>query len=151
MSERPDWINDLVDLLFMARMCGATCKEAADAAWNECSPDSPKNKKAKRERSMVKARRPTPARADQPHAPPRYDGRLHERDWWPLRNAVLARDNYECVYCGDTELTAPLCADHVVPLSRGGTNDETNLVACCIPCNSSKNNRLLSEWRGRYQ
>ena len=71
---------------------------------------------------------------------------LAERYWWPLRNAVMKRDGYRCVYCGDEAE----CADHVVPHSRGGSNDESNLVASCLPCNSSKNDRLLSEWKGRY-
>lgn len=79
-----------------------------------------------------------------------YDGpitpRLADRDWWPLRNSILDRDAHECRYCGDLAR----CADHVIPLSRGGTNDEDNLVACCLPCNSSKSDRLLSEWAGRY-
>lgn len=86
--------------------------------------------------------------------------RLPDNEWWPLRWRVLRRDNFTCKYCGrydpPPEKGAPwrratLCADHVIPLSRGGTNDEGNLVCACLPCNSSKNDRLLSEWMGRYQ
>jgi hypothetical protein len=80
-----------------------------------------------------------------------YDGpitpRLPDREWWPLRNFILERDGHTCRYCGDQ--AERMCADHVVPLSRGGTNDEDNLVACCLPCNSSKCDRLLDEWEGR--
>lgn len=82
-----------------------------------------------------------------------YEGvvtpRLADRDWWPLRWSILVRDNHTCHYCGDQP--EQMCADHVVPLSRGGTNHSDNLVACCIPCNSSKADRLLSEWKGRYR
>lgn len=74
------------------------------------------------------------------------DARLPEKEWWPLRARVLERDGHACRYCGDRE---KLCVDHVVPLSRGGTNHQVNLVACCMPCNSSKSDRLLSEWEGR--
>lgn len=35
--------------------------------------------------------------------------------------------------------------DHVVPKSRGGSNDPSNLVIVCVHCNSSKGSRLLSE------
>lgn len=38
--------------------------------------------------------------------------------------------------------------DHVIPLSRGGTNDLSNLVLACPPCNLSKNDRLPHEWPG---
>lgn len=36
--------------------------------------------------------------------------------------------------------------DHVVPLSRGGSNDISNLVIACPTCNMSKNDRLPHEW-----
>lgn len=82
-----------------------------------------------------------------------YEGpvtpRLSERDWWPLRNAVIQEADWTCHYCGDRH--DYMCADHVVPLSRGGTNERDNLVCSCVPCNSSKADRLLSEWKGRYR
>ena len=37
--------------------------------------------------------------------------------------------------------------DHVLPLSRGGTHTEGNIVVSCIGCNSSKKNQLLVVWR----
>lgn len=73
--------------------------------------------------------------------------RLPESEWWPLRAKILERDGFACTYCSAAGV--PLCADHVVPLSRGGSNQEDNLVACCLRCNSSKSGRLLSEWGGR--
>ncbi|WP_082502913.1 HNH endonuclease [Nocardioides sp. Leaf307] len=54
------------------------------------------------------------------------------------RLTVLARDNYCCVYCGREATTA----DHVVAVANGGTDDVSNLVACCITCNSSKGKRI---------
>jgi hypothetical protein len=48
-----------------------------------------------------------------------------------------------CAYC-----PAPATSiDHVVPLIRGGTNFEGNLAPVCRPCNSSKREWLLTEWR----
>lgn len=69
--------------------------------------------------------------------------RLPESEWVPLVAEILDRDGHKCTYCGSSER---LTADHVVPLTRGGSNDPSNLTACCIPCNSKKNNRLVSEW-----
>lgn len=57
--------------------------------------------------------------------------------WRPLRDAILARDGYRCFYCGGLATTA----DHVMPKALGGTDDPSNLVAACLPCNSSKRDR----------
>jgi 5-methylcytosine-specific restriction endonuclease McrA len=73
--------------------------------------------------------------------------RLPDREWWPLRARVLMRDGYQCAYC--ESITGPWTADHVVPVCRGGSNEEDNLVACCVPCNLSKGSKLVSEWEGR--
>lgn len=67
--------------------------------------------------------------------------------WAALRKAVFERDGYACQYCGTTCTT--LYCDHVVPVSKGGTNALENLVAACRPCNSSKGARTPEEWRAR--
>lgn len=54
--------------------------------------------------------------------------------WRAMRERVLRRDGRRCHYCGDLAETV----DHVVPASEGGTNDMTNLVAACWPCNRRK-------------
>lgn len=54
-----------------------------------------------------------------------------------------------CYYCSLPISGRNLCLDHVVPLSRGGDHTPANLTPCCLRCNSSKSNRLLSEWRAR--
>lgn len=97
--------------------------------------------------------RPVDLAAEKRTYTPRHDlklavPRLSGNEWLPLREMVLRRDKYVCTYCGTAE--EPLTADHIVPLSRGGSNHPDNLTACCIPCNSSKSDRLLSEWKGRY-
>lgn len=39
-------------------------------------------------------------------------------------------------------------ADHVIPLSRGGSNYPDNIVVACPSCNGSKHNKLAySEWQ----
>lgn len=55
---------------------------------------------------------------------------------------VRERDGHACVYCGNTKY---LTLDHLVPLSRGGSNDEENLVTACRPCNSKKRDRTPEE------
>lgn len=56
------------------------------------------------------------------------------------------RQNHRCAYCGiqltfDTKTSRTSASrDHVIPRTRGGTNDESNLVAACTHCNT---------WRGQ--
>lgn len=55
------------------------------------------------------------------------------------RFEVLRRDGFKCRYCG---LAGPegagLTIDHVVPVSLGGNDDPSNLVAACKDCNAGK-------------
>ena len=63
------------------------------------------------------------------------------------RFAVLKRDRFRCKYCGISaeEADEPLQIDHVKPVSKGGTNDITNLVTSCFPCNNGKRDELLTQ------
>jgi hypothetical protein len=58
-----------------------------------------------------------------------------------LRWDVLKRDNYRCVKCGAQPPDVELEVDHIVPVSRDGTNDLVNLRTLCRPCNQGKNDR----------
>lgn len=60
----------------------------------------------------------------------------------PNRTRIYKRDNHECVYCGSKK---DLTLDHVLPKSRGGTNEWTNLVTSCFKCNLKKSNRTPEE------
>lgn len=44
-------------------------------------------------------------------------------------------------FCSVCLTTERLTADHVVPLSKGGTNDPSNLRTLCVWCNSRRGNR----------
>jgi len=52
-----------------------------------------------------------------------------------------------CWYCGDILSKETLSIDHCIPRAKGGTDDESNLVPCCMACNMSKNNQSLEEFR----
>ena len=53
---------------------------------------------------------------------------------------VLRRCNFACYYCGLPAAggVVKLEIEHVIPVSRGGTNAQWNLVAACGPCNAGK-------------
>src|SRR5215813_6094985 len=44
-----------------------------------------------------------------------------------LRVRIFLRDGYRCQYCGIVRDSNDLTIDHIVPRSRGGTNDALNL------------------------
>lgn len=62
-------------------------------------------------------------------------GKIYAKDLKDLRGP--------CAYCGGAQDTW----DHVVPMSRGGSNDISNLVPCCTSCNRAKARRTPEEWR----
>ena len=59
-----------------------------------------------------------------------------------LRQAVYERDNFTCQYCGFHASEKELEIDHIVPVSRGGTNDIDNLRTSCSKCNKKKGAKL---------
>ena len=66
----------------------------------------------------------------------------------------LVATKSHCVYCGRklTRRYGPreLNWDHVTPMSRGGTNDATNVVPSCQRCNSDKGEQTPDEWVERW-
>lgn len=59
------------------------------------------------------------------------------------RNRVYKRDRNRCRYCGIHFKPEHLTVDHIMPLSKGGTNDLSNLVTACVDCNTAKGSKLL--------
>ena len=60
-----------------------------------------------------------------------------------VRYDVLKRDR-KCVLCGaapDVDSAVRLHVDHIVPRSKGGSNDMSNLQVLCAECNLGKSNR----------
>jgi hypothetical protein len=58
-----------------------------------------------------------------------------------LRWKVFSRDNYTCQYCGRRPPDAVLEVEHVVPVSKGGKDEETNLTTACEECNRGKSDQ----------
>ncbi|MCM2323693.1 MAG: HNH endonuclease [Oligoflexia bacterium] len=58
---------------------------------------------------------------------------LRKTQWWlTLVNRGL------CHYCGGKFAPGELTMDHVVPLARGGTSTQGNIVPACKDCNRDK-------------
>lgn len=60
----------------------------------------------------------------------------------PLNNqALFARDAHMCMYCGNQLPARGLSRDHIVPLSKGGSDAWKNVVTACKRCNNRKAGR----------
>jgi 5-methylcytosine-specific restriction endonuclease McrA len=58
----------------------------------------------------------------------------------PEWKALCNQYGNKCLSCGNT---GRLTVDHVIPLSKGGTNDIGNLQPLCLSCNIRKNTRII--------
>ncbi|MEM2983512.1 MAG: HNH endonuclease [Candidatus Bathyarchaeia archaeon] len=61
------------------------------------------------------------------------------------RKNIFLRDNYTCQYCGKRLDPKYLTCDHIVPKSRGGITEWSNIVTSCIECNLKKGDKLPEE------
>jgi len=66
----------------------------------------------------------------------------HDRKPIPshIKQAVWNRDKQQCVNCGSQ---MNLEFDHIVPVSRGGSNSVKNIQLLCLSCNRTKSNKIM--------
>lgn len=69
-------------------------------------------------------------------------GHFTDQEWRDL----CAQYGNVCLACGSS---APLTADHVVPLTRGGSDTIDNIQPLCAVCNSKKRARII-DYRPSY-
>jgi 5-methylcytosine-specific restriction endonuclease McrA len=58
---------------------------------------------------------------------------------------VYTRDKYCCAYCNQRFPASKLTYDHVIPRSRGGRTEWTNIVTSCYACNARKDDMTPEE------
>jgi 5-methylcytosine-specific restriction endonuclease McrA len=56
------------------------------------------------------------------------------------RYNLYLRDMFTCQYCIATHAQSNLSMDHVLPISKGGKTNWTNIVTACKTCNGKKGN-----------
>ena len=60
---------------------------------------------------------------------------------------LLKEAGHRCAYCGSPLTKRTATADHILPLSRGGTNWIKNIAPACLPCNRQKHAMTAEEFR----
>ena len=78
-----------------------------------------------------------PTRPKPPRTTPKSTGR--EPIPQDLMDAVWNRDGGQCVKCNSNQ---DLEYDHIIPLSKGGSNRYRNLQLLCVKCNRSKSDKI---------
>lgn len=66
-------------------------------------------------------------------------GNFTLQDWIEIKTMHA----YLCGICGDIEPNIKLTIDHIIPLSKGGSNERSNIQPLCGHCNSTKNAKIL--------
>lgn len=60
-----------------------------------------------------------------------------------VRYDVFLRDHFRCVICGSAQSDGvKLHVDHIIPVSKGGTSDMSNLRTLCDRCNMGKRDKM---------
>lgn len=67
------------------------------------------------------------------------EGSHTEEEWQELK----AFYNFKCLRCGKQEPEIKLTRDHVIPLTKGGSDAIVNIQPLCARCNSKKNHKHL--------
>lgn len=62
---------------------------------------------------------------------------------------LFDEQGHMCLYCLDPLTYETYTIEHILPISRGGTNNLDNIGFVCQPCNSSRRNKSFVEWTGR--
>jgi 5-methylcytosine-specific restriction endonuclease McrA len=129
-AKRRQWrLENLDKYLEVERRSAEKHREKRNAAAREYAKANPENNRRQQHRRRIRLQ----------------SGEVFtvlERD---LRR-LLHRYNHACFYCGGEE---GLTLDHVIPVARGEFSRHSigNLIPACKPCNSSKSDRTIMEWR----
>ena len=70
--------------------------------------------------------------------------RLNSDDWLIIKKRIFERDNYTCLYCSVRGVR--LECDLIIPIAKGGSNEELNLATACVLCNREKRDSLIEDW-----
>ena len=72
--------------------------------------------------------------------------RVEQRSYIPtfVKERVLSSCNGICAHCGTSlKIGVNFTLEHVIPLNKGGKNDESNYVALCEDCNKAKSDDVV--------
>ncbi len=63
-----------------------------------------------------------------------------------IRESVIVRDGLVCCYCDIPLTLETVTMEHIVPGSKRGTFNTTNLTVSCAECNNKRGNQPFFEY-----
>ena len=68
------------------------------------------------------------------------------------REEIYRRDHYRCCKCNKNLINHPelRVIDHILPLSKGGSNEKENLQLLCDECDKKKKDTIPVECQDQY-
>lgn len=72
--------------------------------------------------------------------------KVEDRQYFDIDTKIRIsnKSNFRCCRCGASMGLSKCTIDHIIPLSKGGTNEDKNLLVLCRDCNQEKADLLMS-------
>lgn len=67
-----------------------------------------------------------------------------------IREDVVRRDGLDCCFCGKQLSSRTATLEHIVPVSRKGSFNRSNLTISCERCNSDRGDKNFFEYLGKF-
>lgn len=128
--------------------------KAANTAWRKKNPEKSRarnraswwrHREKRIAETIANQRKNKSAKAARGHA---YRARLANAEGRFTKeefDKVVKNQDKKCFYC--LSHLEKIIVEHVTPLSRGGSNKISNIVASCVSCNAQKYTKTLEEFR----
>lgn len=77
-------------------------------------------------------------------------GTINNRRFKRIRQYVIQRDGLFCCYCNQQLTQDNATMEHIVPKSKGGVFNTSNLTVSCANCNNNRGNKPFFDYLSKF-